>query len=172
MDFFATLNQRRSVRTFQPRTVEPEKLEAVLGAANSAPSAGNLQAYEIYLVERDNNRKALGAAAFGQHFLAEAPLALVFAANPDRAAPYGARGRQLYALQDATIACTFAMLAATAVGLATTWVGAFDEERVRRIIEAPAGERPIAILPLGYPAESPAASSRRRVRDLVHRVHG
>ncbi len=172
MEFFETVRRRRSVRAFARRAVEAEKLEAILEAANRAPSAGNLQAYEIYLVERDEDRRALAAAALRQSFIQQAPVVLVFAASAERGAPYGARGRHLYAVQDATIACTFAMLAATALGLATTWVGAFDEERVGRIIGTRPGERPVAILPVGYPAESPAATPRRPLAELVHAVRG
>ena len=75
---------------------------------------------------------------------------------------------RLYSLQDATIACTFAMLAAVAEGLSTVWVGAFDDEKAHRAIGSPAGIQPVAILPIGYPAEAPGQSPRRRLSDLVH----
>jgi len=95
-------------------------------------------------------------------------VALVFCTHAARAGRYGKRGELLYAIQDATIACTFAMLAATALGLATVWVGAFDAGEVRRVIQAPEGIDPVAILPLGYAAEDPASPGRRRLEDLVH----
>jgi nitroreductase len=76
----------------------------------------------------------------------------------------------LYCIQDATIACTFAMLAATALGLSTVWVGAFNEDQVREIIHAPAGHRPVAMLPIGYAAEVPRIRPRRKLNDLVHQV--
>lgn len=171
MDFFELIQRRRSVRVYAPAPVEEAKLRAILEAANRAPSAGNLQAYEIYLVRNRNVRVALARAALEQWFISEAPVALVFCAHAERsAARYGRRGAQLYALQDATIACAFAMLAANALGLGTVWVGAFDEEGVRRALGAPEGHRPIAILPLGYPAEQPAATPRRSLRDLVHEL--
>lgn len=171
MDFFELIRARRSVRAYSPAPVEDDKLQAILTAANLAPSAGNLQAYEIYLVRDRQVRLALARAALEQWFISEAPLALVFCANPERSASrYGRRGVRLYALQDATIACTFAMLAVTALGLATVWVGAFDDEAVRRAIGAPEGHQPVAILPIGYPAEQPAAAPRRALKDLVHEV--
>ena len=96
---------------------------------------------------------------------------LVFCADPTRSEPrYGQRGVRLYAIQDATIACTFAMLAATALGLATVWVGSFDEDSVRRVIRAPAEAVPVALLPVGYGAEKPQATPRRKLTDLVHDV--
>jgi nitroreductase len=73
-------------------------------------------------------------------------------------------------VQDAAIACTFAILAAAALGLSTVWVGAFDEDEVRYIIKAPLAHRPVAMLPIGYAAESPPVSSRRSLNELVHEV--
>lgn len=171
MDFFELIAARRSVRLYSPAPVEEHKLEAILKAANQAPSAGNLQAYEIYLLRDRAVRLAVARAALEQWFISEAPVALVFCANPERSASrYGRRGVRLYSVQDATIACTYAMLAAAALGLATVWVGAFDDEGVRRAIGAPEGHLPVAILPIGYPAEQPAAPGRRALADLVHEV--
>jgi nitroreductase len=171
MDFFDVIARRNSVREYSSQPVEEEKVVAILDAANRAPSAGNLQAYEIYLVRNKTTRRSLADAALGQLFLAGAPVALIFCANPGRAIlRYGERGRLLYALQDATIACTYAMLAAAALGLSTVWIGAFSDEKVRQAIQAPEGQVPVAILPVGYNAESPPPSTRRRLSDLVHLV--
>lgn len=171
MDFFQVINTRRSIRGFRSASIDAEALRCILEAASRAPSAGNLQAYEIYLVEQPEHREALVQAAADQDFLASAPLVLVFCANPARSEPrYGRRGRELYAVQDATIACTFAMLAAVASGLACVWVGAFDERAVRQVIQAPAGLLPVALLPVGYAGESGRITTRRPLDSLVHRV--
>jgi len=170
MNFMELVQARRSVRAFADRRVEPDKLRAVLEAANQAPSAGNLQAYEIYQVTEPRVRAALARAA-DQSFIAESPVTLVFCANPGRAArKYGARGRDLYALQDATIAAAYAQLAATELDLATVWVGAFDTAAVSAALRAPGDWVPVAILPLGYADELPSASSRRSLDDLVHEL--
>ncbi|MFQ6016251.1 MAG: nitroreductase family protein [Anaerolineae bacterium] len=171
MDFFETVEKRRSIRAFQSRAVEESKVRAILDAANSAPSAGNLQAYEIYLVTKAEQRIALARAAGRQDFIAQAPLILVFFANPSRSAVrYGQRGVRLYCLQDATIATTFAHLAATALGLGSVWIGAFSDEAVSRVVGAPGDLIPVAILPIGYPAERPGRTSRRTIADLVHEI--
>ena len=171
MDFFEVVRQRRAVRTYGNQPVEAEKLQQILEAINSAPSAGNLQAYEVYLVRDDERKTALVEACLGQEFMAQAPLVLVFCAHGERAeARYGERGTQLYALQDATIACTFAMLAATAMGLASVWVGKFEEQAVKDIVGVPRAERPIAMLPIGYAAEVPPAPARRALTHLIHEV--
>lgn len=171
MDFFDVVGVRQSIRAFAERPVEEEKLRKVLETANQAPSAGNLQAYEIFVVRRASDRKALARASHGQEFVAGAPLVLVFCARPGRAAPkYGQRGIRLFATQDATIACTFAMLGATALGLATVWVGAFLDDDVRHAIRGSEEVFPVAILPIGYAAENPMPTGRRGIADLAHEL--
>ena len=169
MEFFQVLKERQSIREFAPNAIEDGDLEEILRAANMAPSAGNLQAYEIYVVTKSDYKSALSKAALEQPFVASAPVVLVFCAYPARSEwKYGRRGRRLYAIQDATIACTFAMLAATALGLACVWVGAFNESAVHQVIGAPNGKVPVAVLPIGYGTEKPPRSSRRSLDDLVH----
>jgi len=169
LDFFEVMNQRFSVRSFQDSPIEEMVLQAILEAANSAPSAGNLQAFEIAVVRDAERKKQLAQASLEQLFITQAPVVVVFLSNPDRnRSEYGQRGAELYALQDATIACAYAQLAATAVELGTCWVGAFDEDSVRQIVGAPTAWRPVAILPMGVPAEAAGARERRALRDLVH----
>jgi len=169
MEFFEVIRRRRSVRAFRKTPVQPEALQRILAAANAAPSAGNLQAYEIFVVTDDRTRSALARAAYDQFFLLGAPVVLVFCTHAARAMRYGKRGEELYTIQDASIACTFAMLAATALGLATVWVGAFDTDEVRSVIGAPLSTNPAVILPIGYAAEEPAFPGRRPLDELVHR---
>jgi nitroreductase len=170
MDYWEIVRRRRSVRAYQRREVTDDNLTRILESANLAPSAGNLQAYEIVVVRDSGRRKKLASAALDQGFVAEAPVALVFFANPGRnRARYGQRGLTLYCIQDATIACAYTQLAATALGLATCWVGAFEDGKVSEITGAPAEWKPVAILPVGYPAESPEMPPRRPLTDIVHR---
>lgn len=168
MEFFDAVKSRHSVRSYQKKDVEREKLQKILETANAAPSAGDLQGYEIVLVRDEERRAALADAAYGQDFVAEAPVVLVFCANPRRSAQkYGTRGSTLYCIQDATIAAAHAQLAATALGLATCWVGAFDEQAAASAIGA-TDVRPIIILPIGYPDEKPYVTPRRNLSDIVH----
>lgn len=171
MEFGDVLSNRHSIRSFQEKKIEEEKIRKILLAANGAPSAGNLQGYEIFLVEDKEIKEKLTEAAFGQDFITQAPVVLVFFANPARSgAKYGSRGENLYSIQDATIAASFTWLAAVDLGLSTVWVGAFEDEKVRKILGADLAWQPIAILPIGYPAETPFAHSRRKLSDLVHNV--
>ncbi len=147
--------RRHAVRTFQRRAISFETLSEILEAVNSAPSAGGLKARETHVIAEDKIKRKLAHAAFDQDFVAEAPLVLVFWAIPSiSAAKYGRRGRELYCVQDATIAASFAWLQTVGSGLAGCWVGAFDENAVKEIFvtEIKPDWRPIALLPIGYAA--------------------
>ena len=171
MEFCDVIRERRSIRAFTGQTIEPEKLQKILETANLAPSAGNLQAYEIYVVTDAKKRDGLACAALAQDYIAAAPVALVFCTHPELTKDhYTERGTRLYTVQDATIACTFAMLAATDLGLGSVWVGTFDEKAVRLIIRAPDGQTPVVILPIGYPNEFPEHHPRRSLDNITHWV--
>lgn len=169
-DFFETVRHRHSVRRYMDMSVEQEKLHAILEMACAAPSAGDLQAYRILVVQDASKRAALQQAAHDQPFIAEAPVCLVFCSdNPRSAQKYGERGDKLYALQDATIAATYAQLAVVAAGLGSTWVGYFDEDAVKQTLGiAEQGLHPIAMLSIGYPAELPEPTRRRPLNDVVN----
>ncbi|MBI2933578.1 MAG: nitroreductase family protein [Planctomycetes bacterium] len=170
MEFSTLLDRRRSIRAFGKAPVDDGEIQAVLEAADSAPSAGDLQAYEVVCVKRADTRALLATAALGQEFVAEAPIVLVFFADPARSSGrYGRRGAELYGLQDATIACAYAQLRAADLGLGSVWVGAFDEAEVARAVRAPAGLRPVALLPIGHPAESPEPTPRRGAANIVRK---
>ncbi|MFN7065642.1 MAG: nitroreductase family protein [Aquificaceae bacterium] len=167
MDFFEVLRRRHSIRSYQRRPIEEEKLIRIMEAVRSAPSAGNLQAYEIFVVIDEHKKLEIARWALNQWFIAEAGAVFVFFANPKRSEiKYGKRGVELYCIQDATIACAYAQLSAVALGLGTCWVGAFEEKGLKACLSAPADWRPVAILTLGYPAEEPLPTPRRRIKDI------
>lgn len=172
MGFFELIKERHSTRSFKETKVEEEKLQKILHACNDAPSAGNLQAYEILVVKKKEIKQELADASHSQNFISQAPVVLVFFANPKRSSTrYSSRGEELYAVQDATIAVCYAQLAAVELGLATVWVGAFDDIAVSRALNALANLKPVAILPVGYAAEKPEKHSRRNLSDLVKKEH-
>lgn len=167
MELQRLIKERRSIRAYQKREIEEEKLKQILEAARSAPSAGNLQAYKICVVKEKQAREKIAEAA-NQEFLATAPVILVFLQDSNQSSQkYSRRGESLYSIQDATIACAYAQLSAADLGLGAVWVGAFDEEEVAKIIGLPSNLRPIAILPIGYPAEKPFVTNRRPLSELV-----
>lgn len=171
MEFHEVLERRHSCRGYEEKGVEPEKVKGILDAVQSAPSAGNLQAYSVYLVKGREKKEELARAALDQDFIAQAPLVLVFCADKNRSEmKYGERGMELYALQDATIAAAYAQLAATQEGMASVWVGAFEPLEVSYLIDARSHEVPVAIMPIGYPAEGPEPRERRPLDEFVREV--
>jgi nitroreductase len=99
----------------------------------------------------------------------EAPINLVVCANQERSARrYGDRGRTLYSVLDAAAAVENILLAAHSLGLGACWVGAFDAEKVSLALKLPKALRPVAIIPVGYPAEYPIPTPRMGLEEFVH----
>lgn len=168
MECMEAINGRRSVRKFKDRAVGKEIIDELLNAAQMAPSAGNLQARDFVVVLNKATKQKLTKAALGQSFIEQAPAVIVFIANTERSSRvYKSRG-ELYAVQDATASVMTLLLAAHARGLATCWVGAFDENAVSEILNLPHRTRPVAIIPLGYADEAPSAPPRMGLEKVVH----
>jgi nitroreductase len=168
MEFLELVTSRRSVRSFRTDPVSNEELTPLFEAMRWAPSAGNAQPWRLHVVRPSALRQRLAEAALGQRFIAQAPVVLVVAvelAEAQRA--YGSRGTDLYGLQDTAAALQNALLAAAAAGLGSCWVGAFREELVSEALNLPATHRPVALVPVGWPAETPQAPARRPLKDLV-----
>jgi nitroreductase len=167
--FLAFLSSRASVRDFSPSPLEEPAIDTILRSARTAPSAGNREAWDVVVVTDGEAREALAEAALSQPHVREAPCVLVVCANYIRSmSRYGERGI-LYAIQDATIACTFMMLAAHAAGLMSCWVGAFDELEVKEVLGLPEHLRPIAMLAVGRGRTPPERTGRMDLAEHVHR---
>ncbi|WP_457548913.1 nitroreductase family protein [Archaeoglobus sp.] len=159
---------RVSIRRFKPDPIPEDVIKVILEAGNAAPSAGNLQARDFIVVRDENTKLKLAKAALKQMFIAEAPIVIVVCANyPRSMRVYGERGR-LYAEQDATAAVENILLAVHMLGLGAVWVGAFDEVEVMNLLGIPDYARPIAIIPVGYPAEEPKRRERYPIDYLTH----
>jgi len=173
LDFWQVIEARHSVRNFEPDVaVPPETVERLLEAATRAPSAGNRQPWHFYVVRDPVVRQGLADAAWGQSFVAQAPVAIVVCADAGQSAGrYGERGRELYCLQDTAAAAEHILLAAVALGLGGCWVGAFDEDHASRVMSLPKQHRPIAILPIGQPArEKTTPTPRQPLKEVVSYV--
>lgn len=164
MDVYEAIGRRRSIRKYQPRKVENDKLDRVLEAGRLAPSAKNLQEWRFVVVRDEGRRKRLAEAAKGQTFVGEAPVVIAACAT---VTDYVMTCGQLTYPIDLAIAVDHMTLAATAEGLGTCWIGAFYEEEVKRILKIPPEVRVVALLPIGYPAEEPSARPRKDRDDIV-----
>ena len=169
MDVFEAINGRRSVRAYSSEEVSEENVERLIEAARLAPSAGNTQPWEFVIVTNPETKRRLADAALHQTFIEEAPVVIVVCANVARSSwRYGSRGVNLYCLQDTAAATENLLLAAHALGLATCWVGAFHEDEAGKAVKTPKDVRPVAIVPVGHPAEKARAPPKRRIREIVH----
>ena len=142
---------RISVRKYQDRPVEPEKLEQLLRAAMAAPSACNQQPWEFYVVRRKEKLAELATATPYTGFTAQAPAAIVAAYREGCFAPD-------YAHIDMSAAMENMLLEADSLGLGGTWMGiAPIEDRMKTVesmLDIPEGLQAFAIYSVGYPAES------------------
>lgn len=166
--FFELLSKRRSIREFKENAVEKSKLTKIFEACNMAPSSGGLQTFEIYQVKNKEMREKLVAAAKDQAIVATAPVLLVFCANPLRSVERFGKRSELFSVQDASIATAYAQLTVHVLGLSTVWIGAFDESKVSKILHLPQGQRPVAMLPIGYKNEKPKEKTTRGIKDILH----
>ena len=167
-EFLAFLSSRASVRDFGPSPPGEAVIGTLLKSAQTAPSAGNREGWDVVVVTDGEVREALAEAALSQPHIREAPCVLVVCANYIRSmSRYGERGI-LYAIQDATIACTYLMLAAHAAGLQSCWTGAFDEDEVKEILDLPGHLRPVVLLAVG---KGRIPTERAGRMDLSEHVH-
>jgi nitroreductase len=169
MDVSECIEGRTSIRVFKPDPVDDGIIDEGLRLANLAPSAGNLQARDFIVVRDAAMKKALMQAAYSQEFIRTAPAVVVFCANLERISHYGQRGRELYCLQDAAAAIQNFSLFLHSKGLGSVWVGAFDETKAAAALGTPSHVRPVAIVPVGYPAEKGLRRKKLPNEKLVHR---
>lgn len=169
MEVFQAISQRRSIRKFKEKEVPDSLIMKIIQAGIWAPSAGNLQSWEMILVKDPETRKKLSEAAYMRDFISKAPAVMVACINKSVCSMvYGARGVELYSIQDVSCALENMLLMAHARGLGACWVGAFDEQEVIDLLRIPSQLRPVALVPLGYPDEKPYPPPRRDVDDFLH----
>jgi len=169
MELSEAIKGRRSVRAFKRQDVPEETVEKLIDAARHAPSSGNIQPWEFVVVRNLEVKKKLARAALNQAFVEEAPVVIVVCANERRSSMgYGSRGKTLYCIQDTAAATQNILLTAYSLGLGACWIGAFNEDEAKLALNAPEGIRPVAIIPVGYPDETPPQRSRRSLSQIVH----
>lgn len=169
MDVYEAIASRKSIRAFQEKDVPEEMISRLLEAARLAPSASNRQEWRFIVVRDPATRKQLSVAARGQKFVGEAPLILACCAETD--GHVMACGQTCYPI-DVAIAIDHITLCATADGLGTCWIGAFDESKAKKVLEIPEQIRVVGLLPVGYPEDpSRLEKSRLPFKDIVRYEH-
>jgi len=165
MNFLDLANKRFSVRHYENKPVPEEALEKVLEAGRIAPSAANRQPCHLIVVRSEEQRRKLGVA-YQRDWFWQAPVIIVICVEASRA--WVRSDHKNYADVDGAILVNHMTLCAADLDLGTCWIGAFDPARVQSILNLPAGIEPLAMMPLGYPAETAHAKIRKPLAELVH----
>ena len=152
MDFYEVIRTRRSIRSYKPDPVPEDVLNRVLDAARIAPSGSNRQPWKFIIVKDEELKRRLVSACGNQSFIAEAPLVIVACGYNIHYNRGGYMG-DMSMLIDVSIAFTHLILAARAEGLGTCWIGAFNNEEVKKVLDIPDDVNVVAITPLGYPKD-------------------
>lgn len=169
MNVFEAIKTRRSIRAFTDKRVTDREVKKLIEAARWAPSAGNIQPWEFIIVRDPKVKHGLCEAAMNQTLIEQASVVIVVCADPMRSSKrYGSRGISLYCIQDTAAATQNILLTAHSTGLAACWIGAFNEEAAKKVLGVPDELRPIAIVPIGHPAEKPKARLRRSLDEITY----
>ena len=164
-DVFRIFASRRSTRKFKKLQVEEWKIDKILAAADTAPTAGNFQGLKIFYIKNNQTKEALVEAANKQPYV-NSPVVLVFCLDPSRVnLKFPQETLEKFSLQDATLAASYAQIAATGLGLSSIWIGMFDEKKVQEILGTDL--RPSSILCIGYPDKKKPPKSRRKLKELI-----
>lgn len=164
MALLKQIQNRYSVRAYQQRPVEKEKLRAVLEAARLAPSANNFQEWRFVVVQDEAIRRKLMVAANNQAFVGEAPVVIACCSSK---VDHVMRCGQISYPIDLSIAIDHMTLQAVEEGLGTCWVGSFYEEQVRAVLGIPKEIRVVELLVLGYPQDRPKSKNRLPLEKIV-----
>ena len=159
------IEKRYSVRGYQDRPVEDEKLEKILKAAQLAPTGVNSQAFKVYVIDTKKNREAI-LKSYNKEWIVQAPyvLAVVSKANDAWTRPWDIKNLNEI---DATIVMDHMILQATELGLGTCYIAAFHEKAMAELLDLSDEEHPVLLTPLGYPDAQPRDAPRKQLTELV-----
>ena len=167
-NLFNVMLNRRSQRKFEDKEVEDWKLEMIFAAADTAPTAGGFQGFEIFRVKNPEVKLKLAEAANKQPYV-NAPVVLVFCMDPSRVKMnFPPEIIRKFSVQDATLAAAYAQLAAHALGLSSVWIGMIDEKKAMQALGTDLV--PSSMLCLGYPQKMLQPKPKRNLVDLIHEI--
>ncbi len=170
------IEDRRSVRKYQNRKVEKEKIIQILDSARLAPSGDNTQPWNFIVVESEDTRKKLSVVDHHQDWMMSAPVFIVCVADIRRRIPDNIKAeldenspepdlKQI--IRDTAIAIEHILLEAVHLGLSTCWTGWYVQDDVRLILNIPEDKYVCGIITLGYGDENPKQRPRRALEDMV-----
>ncbi len=164
MELYEPIKKRYSVRSYQDKPIEQEKLDRIFEAVRQAPSASNRQPWKFVLVRDAGTRKKLISVCKDQAFVGEAAVVVVgVGLSPERAMACGVHSDPI----DLGIAMEHIALAAVAEGLGTCWIGSFDQDEIHGLLDIPADAEVVDVMTLGYPAGEPQYRDRKGMDEIV-----
>ena len=165
-NIYNVMLNRRSQRKFEVKDVEDWKLDIIFAAADTAPTAGGFQGFDIFHIKNQDIKIKLVVAANNQPYV-NAPVVLVFCMNPSRVKmKFPSETLKKFSIQDATLAAAYAQLAAHSLGLSSIWIGMIDEIKVMETIGTDL--LPSSILCIGYPKKVLQPKPKRALSELIH----
>lgn len=167
MDFYEVVRKRRSIRSFSEKIPPLELIEKIIDTARLAPTWANVQGVEYIIVSESDKVYQIWQAInqgdkfrSAQIFIVGIISELGSGKNPES----GLR----YFLVDFGICFDHLILAATAEGLATCWIGKFNEKKIKEILDIPNEFRIIGITPLGYAKKEYEPRARKPLEEILH----
>lgn len=166
MEVFTAIKKRRSIRAYEEKPIPIKKLMKILDAARRSPSAMNMQPWSFIVVREKERRELLAKLCPFGKFLSQSPVAIIGCGDP----------KSKFYIHDVCIALQTLVIAATAEGLGTCWIGAFDEEKIKREFKIPSNLRVVAIIAMGYPKKKTDIGTKivhlirpkKKLEEIVH----
>ena len=161
MDVSDCIINRRSIRKYLDLEVPMEQIGKIIDAGSCAPSSGNLQNWSFIIVKDDDSRFKIADACFQQEWMRKAPVHIIVCSKENIAKQYyGIRGERLYTIQNCAAAIQNMLLMAHNQELGACWIGAFEEDMIKNLLNVPSDVRPQAIITIGVPNEEPPAPKK------------
>lgn len=168
MELSQAIKERRSVRRFEKLEVPWYIVAECLDAAIYAPSSGNVQNWRFIVVREKEKREKVVKACDEQYWMLNAPVLVVVCSDVSKIRKlFGVRGEALYAVQNCAAAIENLLLKATELNLGSTWIGTFDEMKLKEILNIEDEIRPQAIIALGYGEDFEHKEKREPLENFV-----
>ena len=160
MDTLTAIATRRTIRKYKDTPVEFEKIGHILNSGRYAPSAGNLQDWKFIIISDLKTRQLIAEACVEQYWAGSAPLMIIVCTEPEKIKRSYEKLGEKYSLQNGAAAIQNMLLAAHDQGLASAWVGAFQDDKVKETLGIPKEVIIHGIIPVGYGDEKPVMPAR------------
>jgi len=168
MDVFDCIRTRRSIRKYKDKQVPWDNIVEIMQSAKYAPFAGNVMSLKLVVIKDDAKRKAIAEASAQQYWMQDAPIHIVVVHEPEKIERYyGTRGVRLYGVQGVAAAIENMLLTTHSLGLGACWVGAFDENEIRRLCNLPEHVDVHAVITIGYANEVPEIPPKYRIEHYM-----